>query len=119
MTRALRLAPKSPAEILPLSLSPSRCILEGPKEVYIEILHRPERRLVTVLELLSPANKELPGRTEYLTKTPARVLPPGFSEGYSLVSKTRPTPATPPKIHPLRLCRPTIIFTSSQRAHGA
>src|SRR5207237_290982 len=43
-------------------------ILEGPKEVYIEILHRPERSLVTVLELLSPANKELPGRTEYLAK---------------------------------------------------
>jgi hypothetical protein len=31
-------------------------------------LHRPERSLVAVLELLSPANKENPGRTEYLSK---------------------------------------------------
>jgi hypothetical protein len=43
-------------------------ILEGPRETYIEILHGPDRRLVTVLELLSPANKEPPGRTEYLAK---------------------------------------------------
>jgi hypothetical protein len=43
-------------------------ILEGPRETYIEILHQPERRLVTALELLSPANKEQPGRTEYLAK---------------------------------------------------
>jgi hypothetical protein len=43
-------------------------ILEGPHETYIEILHQPERSLVAVLELLSPANKEYPGRTEYLAK---------------------------------------------------
>ncbi len=43
-------------------------ILEGPRETYIEILHQPERRLVTALELLSPANKEQPGRAEYLAK---------------------------------------------------
>jgi hypothetical protein len=43
-------------------------ILEGPRETYIEILHRPDRSLVAVLELLSPANKEQPGRTEYLAK---------------------------------------------------
>lgn len=43
-------------------------ILEGPRESYIEILHQPERSLVAVLELLSPANKEQPGRTEYLAK---------------------------------------------------
>jgi hypothetical protein len=43
-------------------------ILEGPRESYIEILHQPERSLVATLELLSPANKEQPGRTEYLTK---------------------------------------------------
>jgi hypothetical protein len=41
---------------------------EGPREAYIEILHQPERRLVAALELLSPANKEPPGRTEYLAK---------------------------------------------------
>jgi hypothetical protein len=43
-------------------------ILEGPREAYIEILHQPERRLVAALELLSPANKEYPGRAEYLAK---------------------------------------------------
>src|SRR5207302_1935262 len=43
-------------------------ILEGPRESYIEILHRPDRALVTSLELLSPANKEQPGRTEYLAR---------------------------------------------------
>src|SRR5262249_44718944 len=37
-------------------------IEEETREAYIEILHRPERSLVAVLELLSPANKELPGR---------------------------------------------------------
>jgi hypothetical protein len=43
-------------------------ILEGPRETYIEILHQPDRTLVAVLELLSPANKEQPGRTEYLAE---------------------------------------------------
>jgi hypothetical protein len=43
-------------------------MLEGPRETYIEILHKPDRQLVTVLELSSPANKEQPGRTEYLAK---------------------------------------------------
>jgi Protein of unknown function (DUF4058) len=43
-------------------------ILEGPRETYIEILHQPDRTLIAVLELLSPANKEYPGRTEYLAK---------------------------------------------------
>jgi hypothetical protein len=49
-------------------------ILEGPRETYIEILHRPERSLVTALELLSPANKEAPGRVEYLAKRRALLL---------------------------------------------
>ena len=41
---------------------------EETHERYIEILHRPERTLVAVLELLSPANKEEPGRSDYLAK---------------------------------------------------
>ncbi|HEV3446125.1 MAG TPA: DUF4058 family protein [Gemmataceae bacterium] len=49
-------------------------IMEGPKETYIEILHQPERSLVTTLELLSPANKEQPGRTEYLAKRRALLV---------------------------------------------
>jgi hypothetical protein len=52
----------------------SLTMLEGPRETYIEILHLPERSLVTALELLSPANKELPGRAEYLAKRRALLL---------------------------------------------
>jgi hypothetical protein len=48
-------------------------IVEGPHEAYIEILHRPDLTLVAVLELLSPANKEDPGRTEYLSKRNALI----------------------------------------------
>ena len=43
-------------------------ILDGPRETYIEIIHRSDRSLVTALELLSPTNKNKPGRTEYLAK---------------------------------------------------
>lgn len=42
--------------------------LEETHERSIEILHRPERALVAVLELLSPANKEEPRRSDYLAK---------------------------------------------------
>ncbi len=49
-------------------------VLDGPRELYIEILHRPERSLVTTLELLSPANKENPGRIQYLAKRRALVF---------------------------------------------
>jgi hypothetical protein len=43
-------------------------ILEEPRETYIEIIHRSDRSLVAVLELLSPANKEEPGLGGYLQK---------------------------------------------------
>jgi Protein of unknown function (DUF4058) len=46
-------------------------ILDGPHEAYIEILHLPERSLVAVLELLSPTNKESPGRALYYAKRTA------------------------------------------------
>jgi hypothetical protein len=49
-------------------------IFEGARETYIEILHQPDRSLVAALELLSPANKEEPGRTEYLAKRRALLL---------------------------------------------
>jgi hypothetical protein len=60
------LATAGPATIEPVTIP--LMIMEGPRESYIEILHQPDRSLVAVLELLSPANKEYPGRTEYLTK---------------------------------------------------
>ncbi|MGH8273783.1 MAG: DUF4058 family protein [Gammaproteobacteria bacterium] len=49
-------------------------MLEGPRETYIEILYQPESRLVAALELLSPANKESPGRLQYLAKRQALLL---------------------------------------------
>ncbi len=41
---------------------------EAARDTYIQILHRPDRTLVAVLELLSPTNKDGFGRTEYLAK---------------------------------------------------
>jgi hypothetical protein len=43
-------------------------IEEESRETYIEILQRPDRTLVTVIELLNPSNKEDPGRSLYLAK---------------------------------------------------
>ncbi len=43
-------------------------ISEEVRATHIEIRRRQDRALVTVLELLSPANKEEPGRGEYLGK---------------------------------------------------
>jgi hypothetical protein len=101
-------------------------ILEGPRETYIEILHRPDRTLVTVLELLSPSNKQQPGLTEYLMKRNAllyqqvhlveldllrlgrrppmqKPLPPG--DGYYTVSRFEQRPDSQvyawPMSHPL------------------
>jgi len=48
-------------------------ILEGPREACIEILYQPDRSLVTALELLSPTNKEEPGRSQYLAKRTALI----------------------------------------------
>jgi Protein of unknown function (DUF4058) len=42
--------------------------LEEFREVYIEILHGLDRRLVAVVELLSPSNKAGNGRRDYLAK---------------------------------------------------
>ena len=41
---------------------------EETRTSHIEIIHRPNRRLVAWLELLSPSNKGEPGRSRYLTK---------------------------------------------------
>jgi len=38
------------------------------RDVWVEVLHRPERSLVTVIELLSPSNKSGAGLGEYLAK---------------------------------------------------
>lgn len=70
-------APASPATATGLAtLEPVTVpleVIDGPREAFIEILHGPDRELVTVLELLSPANKHEPGRTEYLSKRGALI----------------------------------------------
>jgi hypothetical protein len=43
-------------------------IEEETRETYIQVLHRRDRTLVAVLELLSPANKEEPDRSTYLAR---------------------------------------------------
>lgn len=55
------------ASLEPVTI-PHLLIEEETHERWIEILHRPERSLVTVLELLSPANKEEPGLHRYRDK---------------------------------------------------
>jgi len=41
---------------------------EEVRETWIEIIHRPDRSLVTVIEILSPSNKRGDGYIEYQTK---------------------------------------------------
>jgi len=43
-------------------------MLDEERESFLEIIHRPTRELVTVLELLSPTNKTGAGYHDYLTK---------------------------------------------------
>jgi Protein of unknown function (DUF4058) len=49
-------------------------ILDQDRETYLKVLHRPDRKLVTVLELLSPSNKAEPSRRDYLTRRNAILL---------------------------------------------
>ncbi len=104
-------------------------ILEGPKQTYIEILHRPDRKLVTTLELLSPANKNQPGYNEYVAKRNAllfqhvhlveldllrggnrlplrKPLPPG--DGYYLLSRAEQQPNCQVYCWPMRHPLPTL-----------
>ena len=43
-------------------------LLEDERVSYLEIVHRPWQQLVTTMELLSPSNKEEPGRRDYISK---------------------------------------------------
>lgn len=49
-------------------------VLEEVREAWIEIYRHPGRELVTVIELLSPSNKEQPGRELYLAKRSALLV---------------------------------------------
>jgi hypothetical protein len=62
-------APAAPAGATTLEpLTIPILILDEKPETYIQILHRPGRTLVAILEVLSPGNKEEPGYGGYLLK---------------------------------------------------
>jgi Protein of unknown function (DUF4058) len=63
---AARAAAPGVATLEPVSI-PILIVDEKP-ETFIEILHRPGRTLVAILEVLSPANKDEPGYGGYLLK---------------------------------------------------
>jgi hypothetical protein len=69
VSKARPSAPPAPASVGAATLEPVTIphlpIEEETHERWIEILHRPERSLVAVLELLSPANKAEPGLHRY------------------------------------------------------
>lgn len=46
-------------------------LVEEDREYYLKVLHRPDRSLVTEIEVLSPTNKVGGGRVEYLQKRSA------------------------------------------------
>lgn len=60
-------APPGGAAVLDPATIPT-VILDEDREVFLKILHRPDRRLVTVLEVLSPDNKTGADRWDYLTR---------------------------------------------------
>jgi hypothetical protein len=51
-------------------------VVEEVRDVWIEILHRPERSLITIIELLSPSNKMGSGLGEYRAKRRAILQQP-------------------------------------------
>jgi hypothetical protein len=90
-------------------------MLEGPRETYIEILHQPDRRLVAALELLSPANKEQPGRTEYLAKRQALLYQDVHLIELDLLLGGQHMPMSAP---PGRLLLPAIPARGASRLPG-
>jgi hypothetical protein len=51
-------------------------LLDQERVSYLEIVHRPRQQLVTTMELLSPSNKEEPGRRDYISKRNAILREP-------------------------------------------
>lgn len=73
-------------------------MLDEERESFLEILHRPTQKLVTVLELLSPSNKTEPGYHDYLTKRnpvlrePVHMVELDFLLGGKRLPMRRPLP---------------------------
>jgi hypothetical protein len=67
-------APAGLATLEPVTLS--LIIEEETHERYIEILHRPDRNLIAIIEVFSRTNKEEPGRSLYVAKRNALIPHP-------------------------------------------
>ena len=59
-------APVGSATLAPVTIPVT--VLDERRQGYIKLVHRPRCTVVTVLELLSPANKNEPSGREYLAK---------------------------------------------------
>lgn len=70
--------------------------LEEERETYVEILHRPDRSLVNVIELLSPANKTCPGRGQYWSKRDALLRQPVHVTEFDFLTNGRRVPMARP-----------------------
>jgi hypothetical protein len=74
-------------------------LMDEERESYLEIMHRPTQKLVTVLELLSPANKVKPGYHDYLSKRnlimrePVHMVELDFLLGGKRVPTRKPLPS--------------------------
>jgi hypothetical protein len=66
-SQAMRSSSGSVATLEPVSI-PMATQYEEVRDTWIEILHRPDRSLVTVIEILSPTNKTGDGFSEYRAK---------------------------------------------------
>lgn len=65
---APRAAPAGDATLEPVTIPLPKAFEDEVRESYIRIIRRPDRELVTVIELLSPSNKTGGGRDLYLAK---------------------------------------------------
>ena len=93
-------AGRRPAPLLQAPLEIPLAMPEQVRERYLEIRHRENRRVVTVLELLSPANKRpgSEGRRQYLAKrdivlqSDSHLLELDFLRGGERLPMARPLP---------------------------
>jgi hypothetical protein len=71
-------------------------IMEEVREPFIQLIHRPQRNVVAVLELLSPTNKAREGREIYLRKRNAVIQQGVHLVELDLLLKGRPAPLAKP-----------------------
>lgn len=76
-------------------------VMDEDRETFIKVLHRPDRQLITIIELLSPSNKNEPDRRDYLTRRNAvmrqavHLVELDFLVAGQSVPMARPMPPTP------------------------